>query len=147
MTTRQNKLLTRQWRLKDYLEEHRGKGFISVEKVCKDLSEFYTYNTNPYSHDKCVILSADVRSINWNDAQGYQIIIKDSKGGIKYAETEEEFNEWREKELAKVERKYQYLNNLKFKSKMDGLMPIINQADNPVPFDELKEVQVFKGGN
>ena len=141
------KLQTRQWRLKDYLEEHRGEGFITVEQICHDLDGWYVLNQNPHKHDKCVVLSNDVRDINWCNEDGYQIIIKDSKGSIKYAETQEEFEEWRLKELSKVERKYQYLNNLKYKSKLDGMVPIINKANNPVPLDELKEVQVFKGGN
>lgn len=141
-----NGITTRQWRLKDYLEYHRGEGFIRIEKVCEDLPDLYKLNTNPYVHDKCAVLSNDVRAINWNNVDGYQIIIKDTNGSIKYAETLEEFESWRKKELDKVTVKYQYLNNLKFKSKQDGLMPIINKANNPVDFDELKEVRVFKGG-
>ena len=142
-----NGISTRCWRLKDYLEYHRGEGFIRIEKVCEDLPELYKLNTNPYTHDKCAVLSSDVRAINWNNVDGYQIIIKDENGSIKYAETLEEFENWREKELEKVTKKYQYLNNLKFKSKLDGVMPIINKANNPVDIDELKEVRVFKGGN
>lgn len=138
-------ITTRQWALKSLLEAHHGEGFISVEQVCRDLPDYYKLNLNPYVHDKCAVLSSDVRAINWNGVDGYQIIIKDSKGGIKYAETLEEFESWRKKELAKVETKYQYLNNLKFKSKLDGVMPIINKANNPVDLDELKEVRVFKG--
>ena len=141
------RLKTRQWRLKDYLEEHRGEGFITIEQICADLSEYYTLNTNPYTHDKCAVLSSDVRAINWNNQHGYQIIIKDEKGSVKYAETEEEFNAWRKKELEKVETKYQYLNNLKFKSSLDGIVPIINQANNPVGLDDMKPIDVFKGGN
>lgn len=146
-------ITTRQWRLKQYLEEHRGEGYISIKQICDEVTTpdgvpYYHYNTNPYNHDKCVVLSQDVRNINWNNVDGYQIIIKNKKGWIKYAETLEEFEDWREKELAKVTPKYQYLNNLKFKAHLDGLMPIINKANNPVDYDEdLKEVKVFKGGN
>lgn len=138
-------LKTRQWRLKDYLETHRGEGFITIEQICEDLPEWYQLNTNPYTHDKCAVLSQDVRDINWSNEEGYQIIIKDKKGSIKYAETLEEFEEWRQHELDKLEPRYQYLNNLKFKAKMDGVMPIYNKALNPVG-ENLKEVKVFKGG-
>ena len=141
------KLQTRQWRLKDYLDAHRGQGFISIEQICEELPEWYKLNTNPYNHDKCAVLSQDVRDINWNVCEGYQIIIKDAKGGIKYAETQEEFEWWLMQERAKVEVKYQYLNNLKWKANQDGLMPVINKADKPVDFDHLKEVNVFKGEN
>lgn len=138
-------LTTRQWRLKDYLEFHRGEGYITIEQVCRDLSQLYELNTDPRNHDKCIALSNDVRAINWNNVDGYQIIIKDSRGAIKYAETLEEFESWRQKELDKLTPKYQYLNNLKFKAKQDGSMPLYNKALNPVG-EELKEVKVFKGG-
>ena len=62
-----NGLSGRQWRLKDYLEFHRGEGFIRIEQVCQDLPELYHLNTNPYTHDKCAVLSSDVRAINWNN--------------------------------------------------------------------------------
>ena len=143
------KLTTRCWRLKDYLEAHRGEGYLTNEKICSEVTTadgvpYYKLNTNPYTHDKCAVLSSDVRAINWNNIDGYQIIIKDEKGSIKYADTLEEFETWRRKELDKVETKYQYLNNLKFKAKQDGLMPLYNKALNPVG-ENLKEVNVFKG--
>ena len=144
-------ITTRQWALKNYLEAHRGEGYISIKQICEKVTTtdgvpYYRFNTNPYVHDKCVVLSNDVREINWNNVDGYQIIIKNTKGWIKYAETYEEFESWRQKELDKVTPKFQYLNNLKFKAKMDGIMPIINKANNPVDINELKEVKVFKGG-
>lgn len=144
-------ITTRQWALKNYLEAHRGDGFITIEQICEEVRTsdgvaYYKLNTNPYTHDKCVVLSSDVRAINWNNVDGYQIIIKDEKGSIKYADTLEEFESWRQKELDKVTVKYQYLNNLKFKAKLDGIMPIINKANNPVDLNDLKEVKVFKGG-
>lgn len=143
-----SKLETRQWRLKDYLDEKRGQGFITIEQVCRDLPEWYQLNTDPYNHDKCIALSNDVRKINWCIEDGYQIIIKNSKGSVKYAETKEEFDEWLRKEREKIEPKYQYLNNLVWKSKQDGIMPIINKANNPVDIDNLKDVKVFiKGEN
>lgn len=138
-------LETRQWRLKDYLDQNRGR-FITIEEICNALPTFYKLNTNPYTHDKCATLSSDVRTINWNGVDGYEIIIKDSKGSIKYAETEKEFEAWRKKELDKVEKKSQYLNNLKFKASLDGVVPVINKANNPVDLDKLKEISVFKGG-
>lgn len=144
---RNERLQTRQWRLKDYLEEHRGCGFITIEQICEALPEWYKLNLNPYTHDKCATLSADVRAINWNVQDGYQIIIKDSNGSIKYAETKEEFEEWHASEYKKLERKYQYLNNLVWKQKLDGVIPVINKANNPVDLDDLKPIEVFKGGN
>lgn len=142
-----SRLETRQWRLKDYLDRHRGEGFITIEQICADMPEWYKLNHNPYNHDKCAVLSNDVRAINWSVEDGYQIIIKDSKGSIKYAETEDEFKNWLTFEKAKVETKYQYLNNLVWKGKQDGLIPVINKANNPVDLEDLKPINVFKGGN
>jgi len=143
-------LTTRQWRLKDFLERNHIDGkYWSIEEIVenvryRDGSKCYELNTNPRSHDKCVALGSDVKAINWDIQEGQKIIIKDKKGGIKLAENEAEFNAWRTAELEKVESKYQYLNNLKWKAKRDGTMPIINQAMNVVDTTkDLKEVNCY----
>ena len=82
----------------------------------------------------------DVRVINWNTNNGYKIIIKDEKGGIKLAESKEEFDQWYDREYSKIEKAYQYLNTIKSKTSWDGVMPIINKANHPVKNYEFVDV-------
>ena len=144
----QGKLTSRQWYLKKFLEEHFVSGrFWSIEEIVESVRDsqgkkWYTLNTNPYVHDKCVALGSDIKEINWNCNYGYKIIVKDKKGGAKLCESEQEFNEWREREMKPLLKKLEYLNNLKWKSERDGTMPILNQALNPV--EELKPVEVYE---
>lgn len=131
----ENGLTPRQWALKRFLADNFVAGrFFSIEEICNNVylpngEKAYTYNTNPRIHDKCVALSNDVREINWNIQEGYKIIVKDSKGGVKLCESELEFTIWRDKELAPLERKWKYLNNLKYKASKDGTVPLINNAN------------------
>lgn len=137
---------TRQWILKMWLEKNFVKGkFFSIEEICEQVTyngeHLYTLNKNPRIHDKCLQLSDDVREINWNCVDGYKIIIKDEKGGIKLCESQEEFDSWYNDEIATMEIKYQYLNTIKQKAKWDGVVPIINKANNPVK--DYKPIDVF----
>lgn len=130
-------ITTRQWILKMWLEQNQVKGkFFSIEEICEKVTyngeHLYTLNKNPKIHDKCLQLSDDVREINWNVVDGYKIIIKDEKGGIKLCESKEEFDNWYNDEIATIEIKYQYLNTIKQKAKWDGVVPLINKANNPV---------------
>jgi len=132
------KLSPRAWALKRFLEENQGQHrYFSIKEICDNVflpdgTNAYTFNTDPYKHDKCIALSNDVKSINWTVNEGYKIIIKDKFGGVKICESESEFNEWKERELKPLVRKFQYLNNLSWKAERDGTMPIINLANNPV---------------
>ena len=137
---------TRQWVLKMWLEKNQVKGkYFSIEEICEKVTyngeHLYTLNKNPRIHDKCLQLSDDVREINWNVVDGYKIIIKDSKGGIKLCESQEEFEEWYNDEIATIEIKYQYLNTIKQKTKWDGVVPLINKANNPVK--KYEPIDVF----
>lgn len=142
----QKGLTTRQHRLKDFLEQHFISGkYWSIEEICENVkygdgTPCYILNTDKAKHDKQIQLSADVRAINWNCVDGYKIIIKDKYGGMKLCESEEELNTWKNKELAKVERKYQYLNNLKYKANRDGQAPIYNQALNENKENKITQV-------
>lgn len=144
----QEKLSTRCWCLKKFLEDNFKSGYyFSIEELVENVRDanglpYYKLNKNPYTHDKCVALGSDIKAINWNCNQGYKIIIKNEKGGAKLCESEEELNAWRDAELKKVEKKYQYLNNLKWKADRDGTMPILNQ--NLKPVEDLKVVDVYK---
>ena len=146
----QNKLTSRCWALKRFLEDNFVSGrYYSIEELVESVrdsqgNKYYQLNTNPYTHDKCVALGADIKKINWNCNQGYSIIIKNEKGGAKLCESEEELNKWRDAELKKVEKKYQYLNNLKWKAERDGTVPIINQNMRVLEEKELKPVEVYK---
>ena len=71
-----------------------------------------------------------VRDINYNCEEGQKLIIKNAEGSIKLAESKEEFDAWRESELKKLESRYQYLNNLKWKQERDGSIPLFNQKMN-----------------
>jgi len=149
-------LTTREWVLKNWLEHHFISGrYWSIEEICdlvkdRDGNNAYKLNTDPYKHDKCIELSNDVREINWSVEEGYKIIVKDSKGGIKLCESREEFDTWRNNELAKIEPKWKFLNNLKWKAERDGTVPIYNQAmnenkDNNVVKVYAKEKRIVGG--
>lgn len=142
-----NKLTSRQWALKRYLEEHFISGhYFSIEHLCENVllpngEKAYTLNTDPYCHDKCIALSNDVKTINWTINEGYKILVKDTKGGVKLCESEQEFIAWRDRELKPIIRKYQYLSTLKYKADRNDTMPLFNQALNERK-DE-KPVQVY----
>lgn len=138
-------LTSRQHRLVDYLKDNFISGkYFSIEELC-DAELGYVLNKNPKIHDKCASLSADIRAINWAIAQRYSIIIKDKNGGCKLAESKDEFETWKKAEKEKVEKKYQYLNNLEYKADRDGTMPLINLNDRVLEENELEFVEVYKG--
>lgn len=138
-------LTSRQHRLVDYLKDNFQSGrFFSIEEIC-DTDLGYTLNTNPRIHDKCASLGADVRAINWKIGSRYSIIVKDKKGGVKLCESQTELDTWVEEEKARIETKYQYLNNLKYKSDYDGTMPLVNLNDRAIDEEEYEFVEVFKG--
>ena len=137
---------TRQLVLRMWLEKNFVKGkYFSIEEICEQVTyngeHLYTLNKNPRIHDKCLLLSDDVRAINWNTVDGYKIIVKDEKGGIKLCESKEEFEEWYNDEIATMEIKYQYLNTMKQKAKWDGVVPLIDKANNPVK--KYEPIDVF----
>ena len=148
MDYEQGNLTPRQWLLKKWLETNFVSGrYWSIEELVENVrnnrgEKVYKLNTNPYVHDKCIALGSDIKNINWNCNYGYKIIVKNSKGGAKLCESEQEFIEWRTKELKPLEKKFKYLNNLKWKAERDGTIPILNQRLNVV--DEPKVVEVYQ---
>ena len=138
-------LTTRQHQLKNYLETHFESGkFFSIEEIC-NAGLGYVYNTNPYTHDHCVALGNDVKALNWaTDVERYTPIIKDAKGGIKLCESEEELNEFVEKQKRKVEKAYQYANHLKSLKFIDGQVRFINLNNRVLDEDEMKPIDVYK---
>lgn len=143
-----NKLESRQHRLKDWLEANFESGrFFTIEEVVAGVVDsegnpYYKLNTNPYTHDKCVVLGQDVKELNWHTGrERYIPIIKNSKGSIKLCESKEELEEYVAKEKAKVERAYQYYNHLVSLMALEGTMPFINQANNIV--DNPKPIEVY----
>lgn len=149
-----NKLNERQKALKEFLEVNFRSGkFFTIEEICSSVmvgNDFaYSYNRNPYTHDKCVCLSNDVRAINWSMADDYKIIVKDKKGSVKLCENEQEFNEWRDKEMRPVLKKLKYLWNLKYKNDTDGEVQFIDQdgdsIENPSPLDVFVRDCIEKG--
>ena len=149
--TTTKRLETRQLALKNFLEKNFQSGkFFSIEEICKGVKDsegnyWYVLNTDPYVHDKCIKLSNDIRTINWTFTDGYKVIIKDSKGGCKYAENQKEFDAWWNAEHKKIEDKAKYLNNLKAKIERDGTLPFINLHGRVLEQNEMKPVEVFKG--
>lgn len=145
----EKKLTARQHRLKDWLKENFVSGrYYTIEEVVKGVVDsegkpYYTLNTNPYTHDKCVALGNDVKAINWNITQRYIPIIKDSKGSIKLAESKEEAQRYINKEKEKVQRKCEFLNTLASKIEQDGTIPFINQANRVLTDDELQPIDAF----
>ena len=141
-------LTTRQHRLKDWLKEHFESGrFFTIEEVVAGVVDsegvpYYTLNTNPRTHDKCVALGSDVKELNWHtNRDRYIPIIKDSKGSIKLCESKEELEEYIAKEKRKVEKAYKYYNHLNSLIAIDGTMPFINLANNVV--EEIKPIDVY----
>lgn len=138
-------LTSRQHRLVDYLKDNFVSGkYFSIEEICES-GLGYELNKNPYTHDKCIALGNDIRQINWSIGSRYSIIVKDKKGGCKLCESKQEFDEWKQSELAPLERKWKYLNNLEYKADRDGTMPIINLNDKPINEKDLEFVDVYKG--
>ena len=143
------KLLTRQHALKTFLEEHQEGKYWTIEEIVDlvrdgDRNPYYTLNRNPYTHDKCIALSSDVKELNWHTGrERYIPIIKDSKGSIKLAESKEELEEYIIKEKKKVETKYQYYNHLNSLIELEGTLPFINQANRVLEDDEIKPIEVF----
>ena len=138
-------LTPRQQNLKNWLEEHHISGkFYSIEEIC-NAGLGYTYNTNPYTHDKCIALGSDVKALNWaTDVERYIPIIKDAKGGIKLCENEQELTDFVEKQKKKVEKANQYANHLKSLKFIDGQVRFINLANRPLDLDEMKPIDVYK---
>lgn len=133
----------RRFELISYLRAHFAPGkFITIEEICANvtyissfsgdgphLSPFYKFNTNPYIHDKCAVLGEDIRAINWDrNSKNHFIIIRNSSGDVKLCESNEEFENWRKKELEPIERKCKYLNSLKSKANADGTIPLFEFA-------------------
>lgn len=145
-TKEEQDLSLRQKVLLNFLNENFVSGkYFSIEEicanvVCPDGSKAYQLNTDPRQHDKCIALSQDVHAINYSFHYNKRIVVKDLKGGVKICESKQEFKEWRERELAPIERKCKYLNSIKFKAKQHGLFRIFN--DN---FEHKENiVEVFK---
>lgn len=89
--------------LLDYLRVcFKPNHYITIEELCenivvydtvtmedgrvfiKDTIHPYKLNTNPYTHDKCVLLGQDIKAINWDRENGqHEIIIRDSQGSVK----------------------------------------------------------------
>lgn len=143
-------LTTRQWRLKDFLEKHFEPGrFFSIREICDsvkftDGSNCYKYDDRPTSHDRCVALGNDVRSINWEQCEGWKLIIKDKQGGVKLAESTEEFEKWWKEQHDALENRYKLLSVMKTKAEKDGMMPIFNMKLNPVdPNKNLKPIDAY----
>lgn len=138
-------LTTRQHTLKNYLEQNFEKGkWFTIEEIC-EANIGYELNTNPYSHDKCIKLSQDVKALNWaTNVKRYIPIIKNKKGSIKLCETEQELKDFVAKEERKIERVCEYKNHLKSLIKVDGSVPIINLAGRVLDTDEMKAVDVYK---
>ena len=140
-------LSTRQHRLLDYLQDNFQKGkYFTIEELCQ-ANLGYTLNTNPRVHDKCAMLGSDIRTINWKIGYRYSIIVKDKKGSAKICESKQEFDEWRDEEKARIDKKYQYLNNLQYKASFDGTTPLVNLNDRALDIDEIEPVSVFKGND
>lgn len=138
-------LTPRQHRLINYLEDNFVQGkYFTIEEICNaDLG--YELNTNPKTHDKCISLGNDIRQINWKIGHRYSIIVKDKKGSCKLCESIDEFNEWKQSELAPLERKWKYLNNLSYKASWHDTAPLINLNDRALEENEIEFVDVFKG--
>ena len=65
------RLLTRQHALKNWLEANFVSGkYFTIEEIVENVRDsegnpYYKINKNPYTHDKCIVLSNDVKDLNW----------------------------------------------------------------------------------
>lgn len=146
----QKGLTTRQHALKNFLKDNFVSGkFFSIKEICNsvvysDGSPCYEYDDRETTHDHCVALGNDVRAINECLVDGWKLIIKDKKGGVKLAESKEEFETWWNAEAKKVDDRKVKLNMMLSKAQEDGLMPIINKAGNPVDTSkDLKPIETY----
>lgn len=146
---KKSSLIDRQHRLVDWLKDNFVSGrFYSIEEIVNGVVDsngnpYYKLNTNnPYNHDKCVVLSNDVRTINWTITDRYHIIIKDKKGGCKLCESKDEFDNWKKETEKPLKTKLAYISNLNWKEKRDGTLPLINLANRVLDDDELGYVEV-----
>ena len=137
--------------LKKWLSDNFVMGkFFSIEEIVANVkypdgTPMFKLNTNPYSHDKCIRLSKMVKELNWaTDVERYIPIIKDTKGGIKLCESEEELNDFVEKQKRKVEKAYQYANHLKSLKFIDGQVRFINLNNRVLDENEMKPIDVYK---
>lgn len=127
---------TEQKALNDYLIENFECGkWFTIEEICANVKDdlgfnIFELNKNPKCHDKCVKLSKMVKDINYNYDDQQKLIIKNKQGSIKFAETKEEFDAWRDTELKKLENKWKYLNSLRWKEKQDGTTPLYTDTLN-----------------
>lgn len=139
-----SKLTTRCHSLKNYLEANFVSGkYFTIKEIC-EANIGYTYNTNPYCHDRCIALSQDVKALNWaTNVERYIPIIKDKKGSIKLCETREELEAFVESEKKKVEKANEYANHLKSLIQVDGTLPFINLASRVLTESEIKPVEVY----
>lgn len=83
--------------------------------------------------------------LNWRIGARYSIIVKDKKGGCKLCESKDEFDSWKQSELAPLKRKWEYLNNLQYKANQDGTAPFVNLNGRVLEEDEIEFIDVFKG--
>lgn len=144
----QANLNTRQWVLKMWLESNFQSGrYFSIEEVVEGVRLYgeplYELNKNPRIHDKCLLLSQDVNAINECVVNGYKIIVKNEQGGIKLCESQREFDEWYFRVTAPLFKTLKRMNLLKWKTKWDGTMPLLNKAGNPVPEKKQEFIDVF----
>lgn len=109
------KLSSRQEELLKFLEERKDV-FTTIEDVCvasiTNSKMTYKYNVIDKKHDKCIMLSDDVRKINRTVNDPSKIIIKDENGSVKLINNVSEFTDWYSKEIRKVSKKFSYLNDL-----------------------------------
>lgn len=144
------KLETRQHALKNWLEANFVSGkYWTIEEIVylvrdSEDNPYYKLNTNPYTHDKCITLSNDVKELNWHtERQRYIPIIKDKQGSIKLAENKEELEAYINGEKKKYENAFKYYNHLSSLIELEGTIPFINQANRVLEDEEIKPIEVF----
>lgn len=127
----EKELTDRQINLYYFLEQNYVKGkMFTIEEICGACIG-YELNKNPKSHDKCITLGQDIKKINYAIAERYKIIIKDRKtGSCKICENQQEFESWRDYEKSLLDKKWQYLNNLKWKADQDNTMNLFDETIN-----------------
>ena len=144
------RLLTRQHALKNWLEANFVSGkYFTIEEIVENVRDsegnpYYKINKNPYTHDKCIVLSNDVKDLNWaTNVERYIPIVKDTKGSIKLAENKAELEDFIKELKEKVEKAHKYANHLQSIIDLQGTTPFINLADRVLDDDEIKPIEVY----
>lgn len=122
------KLTARQYKLYEYLKENYEEGvYISKQKICNDLSEFYKINEKETR--VCRALEEDVRKINDDDT--LTKIIVSNKNGYKIG-SKVEVQKYIKKRMLRDVKSINLTKKIARKYKLDRQMQMVWNSEKPM---------------